>query len=393
MVNLRRRPAEPGTGAATDRRGGHNPFVAHVVMVEAWYRGSHRAWADALVEQSRHDITLVTHAGVHWQWRLQGSAPTLARDVVEAVGDRPVDALVTTSSVPVAPLVGLLRRRLGRAAVVHYLHENQLTFPLPPAERDLTYPMIDWLSLLGADVVVANSAFHRDELFEALPGFLARFPDHPHAGLVDDVRARTVVVSPGVDIGVDSGGVDTTGAGAVPARLLWCHRWEHDKRPDRFVAMAAEVLRRRPEVRVDVVGSGVDAARVGDDLAPIAAAVDVVGTPERAAYLGVLRRASIALSTADHEFYGLAMAEAMAAATVPVAPARLAYPEVVPASLHDACLYDDTENAAGRIIELVDDPARRVEVARRAAESVRSLDVAVAEFDDVVDSAIAGATP
>jgi hypothetical protein len=32
-----------------------------VLLVEPYYGGSHRAWADGYVEHSRHDVKLVTH--------------------------------------------------------------------------------------------------------------------------------------------------------------------------------------------------------------------------------------------------------------------------------------------------------------------------------------------
>lgn len=359
--------------------------MARVVFVESWYRGSHRAWADAVVARSRHDIRLVTHAGVHWQWRLQGSAPTLAPLVADAIADLGgIDVLATTSSVPVAPLVGLLRHELGGAAVVHYLHENQLTYPTPDGvTEDLTYSMIDWLSLLAADRVLVNSRFHRDELFAALPTMLARFPDHPHGGFVDDVAQRCGVVEPGVDTDrFRASGTRPDG----PLRVLWPHRWEHDKRPDRFVAAMRRLAAVRPEIRVDIVGSGVTAARVGADIEPIRAHVDRLGAPDRADYEQTVATADIVVSTAEHEFYGLAMAEAMAAGAVPVAPRRLAYPDLIPAPVHPQCLYDDDDGLDARLLAFTD-PAVRAAVATRTAASVRSIAAAVGAYDDALDEA------
>ena len=43
----------------------------------------------------------------------------------------------------------------------------------------------------------------------------------------------------------------------------------------------------------------------------------------------VLKESDIFISTADHEFFGIAAVEAVAAGCIPVVPEHLAYPEVL----------------------------------------------------------------
>ncbi|MBT8214185.1 MAG: DUF3524 domain-containing protein, partial [Acidimicrobiia bacterium] len=45
-----------------------------VLLVEPYYAGSHRAWADGYVASSRHDVSLLTHDARFWKWRMHGSA-------------------------------------------------------------------------------------------------------------------------------------------------------------------------------------------------------------------------------------------------------------------------------------------------------------------------------
>jgi len=47
------------------------------------------------------------------------------------------------------------------------------------------------------------------------------------------------------------------------------------------------------------------------------------------------------VSTAQHEFFGLAVVEAIAAGAFPVLPNRLVYPERIPEEYRDTCLYDE----------------------------------------------------
>ena len=51
--------------------------------------------------------------------------------------------------------------------------------------------------------------------------------------------------------------------------------------------------------------------------------------PDRAAYLRRLGECDVVVSTARHEFFGLAVAEALAAGCTPLLPDRLSYPELL----------------------------------------------------------------
>ena len=57
---------------------GRSGVSLDVVVVEPWYGGSHRAWADGMVRHSDHAVRLVTHPDRFWRWRLRGGAVTLA---------------------------------------------------------------------------------------------------------------------------------------------------------------------------------------------------------------------------------------------------------------------------------------------------------------------------
>ena len=74
------------------------------------------------------------------------------------------------------------------------------------------------------------------------------------------------------------------------------------------------------------------------------------------------------VSTAVHEFFGVAMVEAMAAGAVPLLPRSLSYPEIVPDRFHDAVLYDAYGDMVRRLRAVLEDlPAARAAVDGLAA--------------------------
>ena len=63
-------------------------------------------------------------------------------------------------------------------------------------------------------------------------------------------------------------------------------------------------------------------------------------------YVEALSRADVVVSTAFHEFFGVAVVEAIAAGAFPILPNRLSYPELIPSAYNQTCLYDDDEALA-----------------------------------------------
>ncbi len=73
------------------------------------------------------------------------------------------------------------------------------------------------------------------------------------------------------------------------------------------------------------------------------------GRADVATYARLLWEADVVVSTAIHEFFGIAVIEAIYCDCFPVLPRRLVYPELIPASHHDDCLYDDVDGLVARL--------------------------------------------
>jgi glycosyltransferase involved in cell wall biosynthesis len=143
--------------------------------------------------------------------------------------------------------------------------------------------------------------------------------------------------------------------------LLWNHRWEYDKAPDRLLLLLDALRNKGQDFRLSVVGEQFRQApdafeqirqRHGERI------LNWGFLQDRAEYDRLLCQADVVLSTALHDFQGLSMLEAMACGCLALAPERLAYPEYVPAGQLYASHEDDPEQEAetaadtlGRLLE------------------------------------------
>ncbi len=331
----------------------------NVLALEPWYGGSHRNFLDGLVEHSRHTYETVTMAARFWKWRMQGGAVTLARktqDLLDA-GFKP-DVILAADMVNVPAFLSLTRDRLADVPLVLYFHENQLTYPVPPGvDRDLTYAYINYLSCLAADRIVFNSEFHYHSMLDALPGLLRVFPDYTHLNTVQAIRDKSSVLHLGVDLLAHDAyrhehESDDSPSQAKSPIVLWNHRWEYDKDPAAFFRMMNRLDDAGSRFRLILAGEHFEEQpqeferafeRYADRIIHYGYAEDFHE------YSRLLHRADIVVSTARHEFFGVAMMEAIYCGCHPLLPNRLSYPELLPESLHRPllhapCLYEDEDD-------------------------------------------------
>jgi glycosyltransferase involved in cell wall biosynthesis len=291
---------------------------------------------------------------------MQGGAITLARKTREILETGFVpDVLLASDMVNVPAYLALLRRQLGHVPVVLYFHENQLTYPLPTeSSRDFTYAYINYLSCLASDRILFNSRFHYDSFIDALPGLLKVFPDHNHLDNVQLIREQADVLHLGLSLS-DHDAFD--GEPRVERRgppiVLWNHRWEYDKDPATFFRLMNRLDDAGAKFRLILAGEHFDQQPPEFDRAFERYAERIIHygyAEDFAEYSRLLHRADIVVSTAIHEFFGVAMLEAIYCGCHPLLPARLSYPEIIPESLHRPLLhapilYDD-DDAAFRLM-------------------------------------------
>ena len=317
----------------------------HILVVEPWYGGSHRRFLDGLRTHSDHTYTLCTLPGRHWRWRMDAAAVKLAEQARRQIAEHgPPDMVFASDMLDLPSFLALMRPVLAQVPVVLYFHENQLTYPRPNgASAPRTYALLNYRSALSADACWFNSDFHRADFLEALPSFLGRFPDPPPSATVQAIADRSRVMPLGMDLHRLDGPA-TRPANQIPV-LLWNQRWAFDKNPEGLLKLLTGLEMSGLDFHLIITGRA--AGRTPEALDTIQERFSDqllhMGFVEDAdVYTELLHRADIVVSTAHHEFFGLAVMEAIRCGCHPVLPNRLSYPELIPDRLHDPLLHAPT---------------------------------------------------
>jgi glycosyltransferase involved in cell wall biosynthesis len=306
-----------------------------LLFIDPYLTMSHRALRDGLLAHVPARWTALTLPGRYFRWRMRGAASYLALTAREILR-QPWDGLVCSSMLGLAELKGLAPE-LSCVPALAYFHENQLAYPAPGAadarqqERDLFLAFTDLSTAQAARLVAFNSGYHRREFLGAAGQLIVRLPDARPTGLVQAIAAKSLVLPPPLETGPAEGLARDAREG--PLRLVWNHRWEHDKDPEGFFRALDELAKQGLAFEVAVLGVasgrrpevfGLAGALLGPrlkHLGPVA---------ERREYWRWLFWADLAVSTACQEYFGLAVAEAVWAGCRPLLPSALVYPELYP---------------------------------------------------------------
>ena len=227
--------------------------------------------------------------------------------------------------------------------------------------RDVHFALTNLTSVLSADRVIFNSQWNRRSFIEGIERLLAHAPDGRLRDVADRIEGRSIVIWPPVEpppeppeppegVPAPAGTLASEGGDRAsahraeqsakagdrvlhkPIRVVWPHRWEHDKGPEELLDIAdrySEAL----NIRWTILGQRFreHPPAFAEFRRRWADRIDHIGfEPDRNAYWAHLRRCHWVLSTARHEFFGIAVVEAMLAGCLPWLPPRLSYVELLP---------------------------------------------------------------
>lgn len=302
------------------------------IIIEPYYGGSHRHLVDGLVARLPGPFELWTLPPRTWKWRMRGAALHFAErwrsEAPRAAG------IFTTSLLDAAALRGLLPPDAAALPFILYCHENQLNYPVRVDDkRDYHYGWTNIQSVAAADRVLWNSSYNLESFLAELPDFLKRMPDARPSGLAEAIRAKSEILPVPVDLAALASRERPVRAGRP--RLLWNHRWEHDKGPEEFFDALMTLAEEGQDFELSVLGQMFQETPPIFERARVALAdrIHCWGfQASRRDYERELLAADLALSSARHEFQGLAMLEAAAAGCDLLVPDALSYREIWPES-------------------------------------------------------------
>ncbi|WP_373000603.1 DUF3524 domain-containing protein [Marinobacter sp.] len=331
----------------SDRPRGEAP---RILVLSGYDAASHRRWREQMIAMfSGFEWQSLVLPARFFRWRIRGNPLSW---LSEPVLQERWDLIIATSMVDLATLRGL-HPRLANTPSLLYMHENQFAFPVSRGQNTSVDPqMVNLYSALSADCVVFNSGWNRDSFLDGVDSFCQKLPDRVPEGLIETLRDKSRVIPVPIEDRLFAERPSLADRNCP--HLLWNHRWEYDKGPDRLLNLLQVLEQRSVPFRLSLVGERFRRYpkafdRIRERFDPC---IEHWGFLEsREDYDHLLRQADIVVSTALHDFQGLSMLEAMAAGCMPLAPDRLAYREYVP----ELCRYDSYEQDLEREAEAAAD--------------------------------------
>lgn len=307
-----------------------------VLLLSGYDAPSHRRWREQLA--ARHPEWQWTQLSLpprHFKWRMRGSGFLWAFQQAASLRE-PYDLLIATSMVDLSTLRGLIPE-IARIPTLVYFHENQFAYPQNKRQRANVEPqLVNLYTALCADQVAFNSEYNRSTFLTGVADLLSKLPDRTPEGVLAQLTARSRVMPVPIE---QRCFVPDRASEEGPFTLVWNHRWEYDKAPERLLSGLRRFLEThpiddhdRPSIKVHVVGQQFrqqpPAFAELKVLLETHNALGQWGYVERPEdYRRLLAESHVVLSTALHDFQGLSVLEAVAAGCRPLVPDREAYPE------------------------------------------------------------------
>ncbi|MCJ8329729.1 MAG: DUF3524 domain-containing protein [Lentisphaeria bacterium] len=326
-----------------------------ILALNAFHSGSHKAFIDGLIRHSIHEWTLLTLEGKFWRWRMSHAAISFSEQIKNLEAED-WDIIFCTDMMNAAELKALLPASLQDTPIIVYFHENQLIYPSSKHEKHTSQLIMkNFSSCLAADHVWFNSKYHMTCFYTELTKWLKGMPDNQPDHMVDALRKKSSVQYPGI---VPLNEQTNRTFNEIPV-ITWASRWEYDKNPTVFFNGLKIVQDKGYDFKLNIIGElPRNYPECFDDAKSIFKnQILNFGYQEaQSDYFDILNSTDIIASTANHEFFGIAIVEAINSGAIPILPHRLSYPEVVGTD-YDCLFYHkknlEEESFADTLIKLI----------------------------------------
>ncbi|NVJ61997.1 MAG: DUF3524 domain-containing protein [Gammaproteobacteria bacterium] len=305
-----------------------------ILLLSAYNTPSHDYWSKVLLDElSDCQFTYLKLPARYFSWRIRGNSLTWGTGKFEEL-EQEYDLILATSLVDITALRGF-RPHLAKVPLIVYFHENQFAYPV--SENQIDQVQSQLLSIYNAacgDRIVFNSEFNRKTFIDGASRLLKKLPDGVPNGLSKSIQSKTQVLPVPLryehipPLALEK---------QKPLNLLWNHRWEYDKQPE-LLFLVLKKLKNQIPFNIAIVGQQFrQSPAVFDQIkSELSEHITAWGYQEAEDYQRLLNQSNVVLSTALHDFQGLAIQDAMSYGCIPICPNRVAYPEYI----HPELLYE-----------------------------------------------------
>jgi len=305
-----------------------------ILLIEPYFGGSHKHFLSGLQNHVEAEYDLVQLPARKWKRRMLLSAPWVIEQLrLNSAEENHYDIVLASTFLDLALFRSMVCTVEGwnpKTRFLVYFHENQFAYPSQTHDPlNYQFAAINFNSSLAADSIAFNSEFNRNTFLGGCRQFVKKSSDMSFQTLLSDIEKKSRVLYPGIDFCQFEGRQDP-GAGETPT-IVWNHRWEHDKNPEEFFEALKHLQKRRIAFKLIVLGQSFKTlpACFNDARSQFESEIVHFGyTESYREYVELLQKGDIVVSTAKHEFYGIAVIEAVRAGCVPLLPKRLSYPEL-----------------------------------------------------------------
>ncbi|MBC8311014.1 MAG: DUF3524 domain-containing protein [Candidatus Marinimicrobia bacterium] len=306
----------------------------NILLIEPFYSGSHKSWADSYAQNSEHTVSIISLKGIYWKWRMHGGAISLAKKYNNFIHENHTPDLILTTDMLNLPVFSAFAD-VRDIPVITFFHENQLTYPWSTQDRDKAkqrdhhYGFINYTTALKSDLIMYNSTFHKDSFIGALRKFLKQFPDHNELSNIDVIEQKSVVSYLGLSL--QKFDIHKTKSNNKVPIVLWNHRWEYDKNPASFFQTLRKIKDDGVQFKLVILGEEFDTemdvfteARnyFSDEI------LHMGFCDSFEEYAKWLWKSDYLPVTSNQEFFGASVMEAVYCDVIPILPNRLTYPEL-----------------------------------------------------------------
>ena len=318
-----------------------------ILLLSAYDAQSHQYWRNGLVHNlPEFNWTVLTLPPRYFAWRVRGNALSWLIEQQDILSKQ-YDLIIATSMVDLAGLKGLVPSLAATPSLV-YFHENQFEYPESGHEQGSVEPqMMSIFTTLAASNIVFNSEFNKTTFLAGVKRLFKKLPDHKPKNinqlLFDKASVLPVPLS-SIDK-YESSLIRNISSDTDKLVVVWNHRWEFDKGPERLYDTIKQTVARSNNVVFHIAGQQFRHSpdvfnKIKQDFGQYIGEFGFIDDKQH--YRDILLASDVVLSTALHDFQGLSVLEGVQSNCTPLLPNALVYPEYFDKQF----LYDVDKSAA-----------------------------------------------